>query len=224
MLDSFTWGDADVTVIVSPHGSASGVYEAISGSLDGFGERGHDASATTDTALRDALASSWGRRLLSGPVDHGIAVPLLLAGAPSHPVVAVALADATGPDAGDLDETLADARGLADALVTTLGGARALVACSAHTSAALGERSPVPNPSDHERVKLLESQALAALAGDPADLEPVVRSLAEEAASCGAGPLQVYASLFAGCASKLLAYDDSFGVGYALAMTEALEG
>ena len=222
-LTSQPWGEVDVAVIVSPHGATSGVYERVSGSLDDFGATGHAVESATDEGLVRALAARWDKPVISGPDDHGISVPLLLAGAPAFPVVAVTLAEATGPSGGDVEETLADARSLVGALVNSLGERRAFVACSAHTSAALNERSPVPNPPDPERAKLLESQALAALAGDPGDLAPLLLPLAEEGFSCGAGPLQVYASLFSGVGSKLLAYDDAFGVGYALAITEAIE-
>ncbi|MDQ3982440.1 MAG: hypothetical protein M3271_07145, partial [Actinomycetota bacterium] len=96
-IRSLELGRADVLVIVSPHGSSTGVHARTKGNLDAFGPRGIDVERPTDTAFARALAGAWGRPLLDQALDHGAVVPLKLLHTRGLPVVAVAFREGTPP-------------------------------------------------------------------------------------------------------------------------------
>lgn len=188
---------ADVIVIASPHGSATGVYRAPAGNLDAFGPRGLAAAARGDDARRDALAEAWGKPLLGEPADHGVVVPLRLL-APAAPVVAVAFAEGAGASEG---AALADA-------VRSIDGTVAFVA-SANLSPGLDERSPLPSL---EGAREDDAAVLAALRESPE------RVLAPPG-SCAAPVLAAFGALFTGRPCDVRAYEHPFGVGYVVAVT-----
>ncbi|MDQ3953707.1 MAG: hypothetical protein M3279_12225, partial [Actinomycetota bacterium] len=168
-------GKPDVTVIASPHGPSTGVYERAAGDLDAFGPRGIDASAPTDAAFAAALAQLWGKPLLDTPADHGIVVPLRLLAVPSA-VVAVAFAEGAGPEEG---------RSFARALSAVAGDRPVAFVASANTSAGLTDRAPLPSL---DGAAAADEAVLRALRERPGDLVDNLDALAR-AGSCAAAPL-----------------------------------
>lgn len=198
---------ADVLVLASPHGVATGVYRSPSGDLDAFGPRGLSAAATQDNEFAEALSRAWGRPLLEVGADHGVVVPLRLL-APSAPVVAVAFAEGMDPD-----DAVAEGAALADAL-SSVGGSFTFVA-SANLSAGLTDRSPLPSL---EGAAEADASVVGALRENPAALMELAPALAA-AGSCAAPTLAAFGSLFAGRSCDVLAYDHPFGVGHVVART-----
>ena len=197
---------ADVLVVASPHGRATGVYLGASGDLDAFGPPGVSATAAPEPGFARELAGAWGRPLLDEPVDHGVVVPLLLLDA-TAPVVAVAFAEGL-----DAETAIAEAEGLVHAL--DAAGRTVVFVASANTSAGLTERSPVPSiPGAAEA----EADVLEALQSDPGDVTALLPAMAR-AGSCAAGPLAAFSSLCRGRRCELLAYEAPVGVGYAVAI------
>lgn len=202
-------GAADVTVIASPHGRATGVYARAEGNLDAFGPRDVSASAAGDPAFAAALAEEWGVPLLEEPADHGIVVPLRLLRVGS-PVVAVAFAEGVAPGAAR-----SEAESLARALAAVADRRSVSFVASANTSAGLGERAPLPSL---DGASAAEEAVLRALRESPGDLGGHLDALAA-AGSCATAPLAAFALLFAGRTCEVLAYEHPFGVGYPVALT-----
>jgi hypothetical protein len=202
---SIDLADADVVVVVSPHGRTTGVYARALGDLGAFGPRGIDVSRATDAGFAAALAEAWRRPVLDEPADHGIVVPLRLLPA-AAPVVAVAFEE--GAPAGL-------ARDLASALETVAGDRTVAFVASANLSAGLRERAPVPSLDGAAAV---DDRVLRALQLDPGALTEQGGELAR-AGSCAAAPLAAFGTLFAGRTCEVLAYDHPFGVGYPVAVT-----
>lgn len=188
---------AETIVIASPHGSATGVYRVPRGVLDAFGPRGLSVDAEPGPA--EDLARAWAHPVLDAGADHGIVVPLRLL-APAAPVVAVAFREGAAGEAG-----------LAGA-VASLPGKVAFVA-SVNLSPGLDERSPLPSL---EGAAEADAAVLGALRRDPAALADVDL---DRAGSCAAPVLAAFGSLFAGRSCDVLAYEQPFGVGYAVAVT-----
>ena len=202
--------------MVSPHGRSSGVYAGVMGSLDGFGVCGRSMTSATDADAAEELAGVWGRPFLEPPVDHGIAGALLIMGwMGDRPVVAATLAGTTGPGApGQPAGVIEDAVGLADAVLSISNGRRFGLVASAHTSAALSPSAPLlDRPEGHA----LDERVLAALGHDASDIADIEPGLWRAAGACGAGPLTVFARLFAGRHAGVLAYEAPAGVGYLVA-------
>ena len=199
---------ADVVVIVSPHGATTGVYRAAAGNLDAFGPRGMAVDAPPTVDLAAAVATAWDRPLLDGLADHGVVVPLRLVDTGDTPVVAVAFEEDLAPEAAVAEgESLARALHANDATI-------AFVA-SAHTSAGLTEKAPLPSlPGASEA----DEAVLAALRSDPGELVACLDALAA-AGSCSVAPLAAFALLCGARPSELLAYEHPFGVGYPVAVT-----
>lgn len=194
-------------VVLSPHGSATGVYARAAGSLREFGIPGGDVKRGVDRGLARDLASSWGRPMLDDDVDHGIAVPLALL-ARTERVVAASLDEALSHQ-----ESIDGARSFAAAL-GGLGGVAAFVA-SAHTSSALSPRAPLGRSDVSAHAAEGFRRALEHGEG----IEDAALLLARAGASCGAAPLVAFAALFPTTACEVVASEAPFGVGYVVART-----
>lgn len=205
---------ADVVVLVSPHGHASGVYAEVGGSLASAGPGGFDVGAPTDAGAVGEVAGRWGKPVLDGPCDHGIIVPMLLMDVDA-PVVAVTLAHSTGPGARHPEAAAGEGRDLAAALAPLLRRRRAAVVASAHTSAAIGAAAPLP---DRPAAARLEAAVLGSLA-EPAGLAAIPAALWADAGSCGAGPLTCLGLVLGGRGLSRTHYSHPFGVGYLVAAT-----
>jgi aromatic ring-opening dioxygenase LigB subunit len=205
----------DATVIVvSPHGERSGVYAGTRGSLRRLGPPDVVGQADPAPEVAQALARAWDRPLLTGEVDHGVAVPLRMALGTTR-AIGVSLQETTGPGAGDLAAALEDARELAGC-IGALPDPTVVVA-SAHTSAALTRRAPLTElPAGRE----LDAAIIDALGTDIGRLTEIPERAWTEGGSCGAGPLVVLGHLFRGRRATVLAYDYPVGVGYLVATVE----
>lgn len=210
-LQRIDFGGADLVVVLSPHGSATGVYRGVAGSLDGFGVTGIEVKRETDPAFVDALAAAWGAPVLDEPIDHGVLVPLLLSSLPDAPVVGACLADWT-EDHHSLRRVLDRAQDFAAAL-PRLSDRRVGFVASGHSSAALSPRAPLTERPQGHRAHTVVTEALRSGGG----LDDVAPDLWQEAGSCGAGPLVALTHLFRGRKADLMAFADPFGVGYLIA-------
>lgn len=206
--------DVDAVVLLSSHGERSGVYARVAGSLDGFGIPGVVGRRATDPELQSMLAAAWGGRVVGGPVDHGVLVPLLCGVAPDTPVVAATVAEVTGPAPSDVNAMLDDARAFVDALLSVSAHRRIALVASLNTSAALTPRAPLGYRREAVEV---ESRVLAALETDLGALPELAGDLWACGGSCGAGPLWVFGSVFSGHAATITCYERPFGVGYLVA-------
>ena len=216
-------GSADVLIVVSPHASATGVFGSIEGSLEPFGSGLPALEAPGDTDAAVAIANSTGLPLLSGPVDHGVIVPLLmllevvpdlahgnaeaLSPVKFPPIVAVGYAEG-GPD------PLAFGRALAEATRQLAMDRSVAFLASAHTGAGLSPRAPL---TELETSKAFDERLLGALRTDVGAISSIPLSDWGAAGSCGAGPFIAFGELFAGQAAEVAAYEAPFGVGYLVA-------
>jgi hypothetical protein len=202
-------GDVDAIVLLSPHGSRTGVYRSMAGSLASFGMGGIRVTHPTVDGIVSDLSSAWGRPILEGPVDHGALVPLL-ALCPSAPVVAASLRETSSFDRGAVEESVAEGRAFVDA-ISHLSPRLAFVA-SCNTGAGLSPRAPLTEVSraielEERLVGEMEHGAL------PVDLAVEIGS----AGSCAAGTLAAFAAAFEGTQIQVRAHDAPFGVGYLVA-------
>jgi hypothetical protein len=203
----------DVCVIVSPHGVAGGVYEETRGSLRSFGVPGGERHWSSDLDFSKRLAESWGRPVVSPPVDHGVFVPLLLWGAAmTAPVVGVTLAERADRTPSGWDEIRADADELARALRETSTQAKTLVVASCNTSIGLTHRAPLTEMPESRATE----EALLARMDRPLDElvgENVLADLWMQG-SCAPGPLAVLRCLWPQAGVRVAAYAAPVGVGY----------
>lgn len=186
------------TVVVSPHGTRTGVYLDARGDLSAFGVPRAEARADVEQGEVRALAAAWDRPVLEEPLDHGIAVPLLV-GALDVPIIAVGLAEGADP--------AADARSLAAALAQTEHD----VIASVNTGAGITSRAPL---TALDGADALENELREVLSEDVGRVDAVARRLAGRGGSCCLGPLLVAAELFAGATADVLVHEWPFGVGY----------
>jgi len=210
---SIEFDDADVVVLLSPHGPASGVYGKVRGSLEAFGLPGVATDRATDPALLSRLARAWGRPVLPGPVDHGVVVPLAL-GSFSGPVIAAAVAEATGPAGPHGDGAAAQGGAFAEALSELAQGCGVAFVASANTSAGLTQAAPL---SELEGAKAAEKRLLRALAQGGDSVGEAALRAQRDGGSCAAGPLAAFGALFEGVPAEVHAYGHPFGVGYLVA-------
>jgi aromatic ring-opening dioxygenase LigB subunit len=210
-VDELDFSNADVVVLVSPHGPTAGIYERCEGSLRGFGIDDAEASRGMDTGLSRALSLAWGPEPIDGPVDFGIVVPLLLGVGGDLPIVAASLPQTTGPRPRSLSDSIAAATGLAGALATVAGERAIAVVASAHSSAGLSARAPLTEVSGAAEV---DREVVEALEADPARIENLLGPLHEVGQACGVGPLSVLGRLLEGWRSEGLTYEAPYGVGY----------
>jgi len=210
-LEALDFSNADVIVLVSPHGPTAGIYERCEGSLRGFGIDNARAERDADVGLGRALARAWGREPIEGPVDFGIVVPLLLGIGGDLPMVAATLPQTTGPGARALSESVDAAKGLAGALATVADERAVAVVASAHSSAGLSARAPLTEVSGATEV---DRELVEALEADPARIENLLGPLHEVGHACGVGPLLLLRHVLEGWRSEGLTYEAPFGVGY----------
>lgn len=212
---------AELCVIVSPHGTATGVHEGCSGSLRGFGLTGMEVRVPSDSETARALAEAWGFPLLHGEPDHGILVPLLLGLGDELPVVAVSLVDWTGEPAASsgkasVGDALRAAAGLAAAIRELAAAKKIAVIASAHLSAGSSPRAPLTEISGASD---FDAELVLALGSDPDSLSRIEEYRWARFGCCGAGPLALFGALFAGRSARLNAFEAPVGVGYPVAVT-----
>jgi hypothetical protein len=183
-----------VVVVASPHGTGSFVYARPSGSLAGFGFAGVDVDIPIAIEHVDPIFD-W-EVVENGPLDHGAVVALHLL-AIAQPTIAVSV---TG-----------DASGLARAIEKVAATRSTFVICSAHTSACLTERAPVPYSIDAIRLDARFITEVESDCGVARDLAPEFETIG---ASCSRSTLQLFGELFAGTPGKVQAYGAPAGVGY----------
>ena len=206
--------DAEVLVILSPHGARTGVYSQTRGDLGpfGYGDVGVDLEHDDDVA--STLAQEWGRPLLEEEIDYGAIVPLIL-WEPKHvPLRSVSVVAVTLAESSPVEE---DALAFADALTRLAGPKRSFFVASANGSAGLSPRAPL---TEIEGATELEDALLHALRADVKQVAGAARALSERAGSCALGPLLAFAQLFSGRGSRVLAHERPVGVGYTVAVTD----
>lgn len=209
-------GDADLLVIASSHGTTTGVFGSIQGSLQGFGSGLPSLEASGAPDVATSMAAASGLPLLDGPVDHGVLVPLLLLNgleegitrAPSGvrlpPIVAFVQAE-------DDPDPLVFGRATAEATRQLATDRSVAFLASAHTSAGLTPRAPLTElPAGKE----LDARLLEMLGTDVGNIASVSAQEWAAAGSCGAGPLTAFGELFKGSVAKVAAYEAPYGVGY----------
>lgn len=202
-------------VILSPHGNSSGVSAMGEGDLDGFGPLGISVSVVVDAALVTDLARAWGRPILSERLDHGVVGALTHAPQPPTAIVGCTFAETTGPSpAGDLAAARGDAEALAGALLEVAATTDIAVVASAHSAASLSPAAPL---TERPEGRAFDDALLDALATDNAAIAAIDEELFRIGGSCSMGPLLVWAKLFGGRPSDVLAYDAPAGVGYLVA-------
>lgn len=209
-LGSLSFDEVDAIVLVTPHGPATGVYEEVKGTLDGFGVAGISLECVTDPHFRDELTAAWGVPLIGEPIDHGALVPILLLSPRVPMVVASVVEDSTAENAARAGG------GLAAALQSALGTRRVGFLASANTSAGIGGSAPLP---DLPGAEPLERSVALACETDVAGLADLAPDLATTAGSCAAGPLTAFGRVFAGEKAEVVAHEYPFGVGYLVART-----
>ena len=207
-------GDAEVLVVLSPHGARTGVYSQPGGDLGPFGYGSVGVDLHQDDEVAALLAQEWGKPLLEEPLDYGIFVPLILwepKRPPSRPVSVVA---ATFAETSAVDN---DALAFADALARLGVTKRMFLVASANGSAGLSPRAPL---TEIEGAVELEEALLNALRKDASLAGDAALALSERAGSCGLGPLLAFAHLFAGRSCRVLAHERPVGVGYTVAVAD----
>jgi hypothetical protein len=213
-LADLEWDGVDVVVIVSPHGSTSGVYAGAQTSLDDLGVSGIDVSWTPDEHTSAELARAWGRRQVNEAADHGIAVPVAAGCASGKLVVAAAIEDVVASDGSALERSLSASPALADALRALAENRSVGVVASAHTSAALSERAPLTERPD---ARATEERVLTGLRSDAGSLVDLARPLWVDGRACGVAVLSLFGRLFAGKPADVVLYDCPVGIGYMVA-------
>lgn len=208
-LVSLSLPEAELLVLLSPHGPATGVYRRAAGSLAPFGAPwvAFDGGPAPDA---EELARRWGRPVVEGPVDHGVTVPLLSIGPDRPSVLACCLAESLSPE----DARREGAR-FADALAPFAAGRSVWFLASAHVSAALTPEAPLTLRPEGVA---LEEAVLAAL-GEGGPLPDADAWLG--AGGCGAGPLAAFRELCGGRGAKVLCNEHPFGVGYLVCVADS---
>jgi aromatic ring-opening dioxygenase LigB subunit len=212
-LGTIAFDDVELIVLLSPHSRETGVYSAVAGSLDDFSVPGVELRRPTHAGAVDSLTAMWDKPALPAPVDHGVVVPLMLLASARTPVVAAGLAE-VDEETGSFDRARAHAVSFARAIARLSNESRLLLVVSAQTACALTPRAPL---TERAEAKQTESEVIAALRGDPGSLRGSLEDLWKRGGSCSPGALAVYAEVFSGRASEVLAYEYPFGVGYVVA-------
>jgi hypothetical protein len=200
--------EVEAVVVLSPHGTASGVYGAVNGSLQAFGIPEPASAAPTDDRLVEELASRWGRPVLDANLDHGVHVPRLLLHRVRAPLVGACLDER-------LDEAEATEAAIAFARVVAASERSLAFVASAHTSSALSPRAPLGHRPEAESVVTDLVDALERGSG----LGEAVRRVERDGASCGVASLIAFAELFPSARCEILANESPVGVGYLVART-----
>lgn len=187
-----------LVVVLSPHSSRTGVYATNEGSLSGFGLPG--------------LSGRWPKGSIDGldllvldePLDHGALVPLLSLGVEGK-VVAVGLAQD------------ADVPAAIEGIKSVVAERDGFILASAHTSARLSERAPLPYTFDAVR---LESRLITNIESDCDALRSGAGSLESVGGTCSRTTLEAFGELFSGTEGNVLAYGFPFGIGYPVVTAE----
>ncbi len=195
----------DALVLLSPHGRATGVYEAARGSLAHLGVPGVVCERPTASDLVGSLARGWRQPLLPEGIDHGALVPLSLLPPSSTPVVACCLSESSSEE-----EQRRAGLAFAEALLALAGDLDVFFVASLNTSAALTPRAPL---LAIEGGRALDDAVLASLA----DGTPVHEGAWAAGGSCGAGPWAAFEALKEGAGARTASYEHPFGVGYLVA-------
>jgi aromatic ring-opening dioxygenase LigB subunit len=196
--------DADVVVIASPHGKATGVYARNAGDLSSFGVE-FETSWERDGDVSRSLVEEWGKPMLRHVPDHGIVVPLATIERHGLPVVAASFEEDSDPRH--------DAHTLGAAVAMLALERRVLFIASANGSSGLTPRAPATEiPGARE----VEETVVAELERDAGTLLRGAERLTE-VGSCGLGPLITFAMLFEGRPAQIVAHEWPFGVGYLVA-------
>lgn len=206
--------DAELLVVLSPHGARTGVYAQTRGDLGSFGYGDTGVDLHLDVEVAEELAREWGRPLLEDPVDYGVFVPLLLWEPKNVPPKGVSVVAATLAESRSTED---DGLTFADALARVGSNKKALFVGSANGSTGLSPRAPL---TEIDGAVELEDALLKALDTDSALVADAARALADRGGSCGLGPLVVFARLFAGRRCRVLAHERPVGVGYTVAVTD----
>lgn len=185
-------------IVLTPHSQETGVYAVNEGSLSGFGLP--EISGKWATGPIDGLDLP----VLEGPLDHGALVPLLSLGVTAQ-VVAIGLADVS-----DMSDTLAKIRAFA-------AERDGFVLASAHTSARLTERAPLPYWFDAVR---LESRLITDVESDCDAISAAAEGLESVGGTCSRTTLEAFGGMFSGAEGTVLAYGFPFGVGYPVVTAE----
>lgn len=219
------WGP-DVLIVASPHTILYGDYFHIApgsgawGDMSAFGAPQVRMEVTYDAPLRDELvaraqaagleAGTLGQRDPS--LDHGVLIPLyfLRRAGVDCPVVRIGLSGFSPLDHYRLGRCAAQA---AEAL-----GRRAVFVASGDLSHKLKSDGPYGFAPEGPVFDEAVTQAVAS--GDFLGLLTMDPSLCERAAECGLRSFQMMAGALDGLAvaPRLLSHEDTFGVGYAVAL------
>ncbi|MDR1619953.1 MAG: AmmeMemoRadiSam system protein A, partial [Clostridiales bacterium] len=214
----------DAAVIISPHAPVYADYFHISGGTGAcgdfsrFGARETKAAAVYDEALAKDIAAFAGERgLPAGPLvrhgddglDHGSLVPLLFLGerAPKLPIVRMGVSGLPALTHYRLGQCIESAAGKKRVAVIASGDL-------SHRLKADGPYGLAPEGPALDRA-ILE----ALREGDFLKLLALPDPLLEKGCACGVGSLLIMAGALdaRGVTSSVLSYEDTYGVGYAVA-------
>ena len=183
--------------MLTPHSDDFGCYTRAEGSLKGF-------SLDIEGTFPVAQGVDLGLPALDEPLDHGALVPLLLMEVTS-PVSVVGLQDSS------------DVSNLARKVRTIAADEEIFVLASAHTSARLTEKAPLPYSYDAVR---LESRFITEIEADCAAARELADELRTVGNTCSRSTLRAFGELFAGVEGNVMAYGAPFGVGYPVVTAE----
>jgi len=185
-----------IVVIATPHGGGAFVYGETHGSLGGFGIGGVevDIQATVPEPLR-----AWGA-MEDRALDHGALVPMRLLGLSNAVVVSV---DGSSSPVEAIEKVAAEQD--------------VFVVCSAHASARLTERAPLPYSFDAVR---LDARFVGDVEQDCAAARHLADDLVAVGGSCSGPTLELFGELFSGRGSTVSAYAAPFGVGYPVVIAD----
>jgi aromatic ring-opening dioxygenase LigB subunit len=201
-MRSIDLGSADAVIVVTPHGSRTGVHAYCRGSLASFGRPDVVVNKEADAALATAIAAEWDEPVVEDDIDHGAVVPLRMLDVPHVPVIVCALADSADPA-----EAIEKGSALAGAVSGAARSRDLFLVASVTTSTALSDRAPL---TERPAGAALDEAIFASLErGGP----EVPADLWGPGGSCAAGPLAAWRALFPGGHRKL-SYEFPYGVGY----------
>ena len=189
-----------IVIVASPHGNGSFVYALPTGSLTDFGIDGVEVDQRM--AAHETHGFEQWNQSVERPLDHGALVPLRLL-AMTNAALAVSVADHVS--------------NLARVIEDVASRAEVFVICSAHSSARLSERAPLPYSPDAVQ---LDKRLVAEVEDDCGVVRALAPELASVGGSCSEATLALFGELFAGSAGSVRAYEAPFGVGYPVITAE----
>ncbi|MBE0476737.1 MAG: AmmeMemoRadiSam system protein A [Coriobacteriia bacterium] len=222
--------DPESVVVMSPHAPAlrdAFVVETsprASGSLASFGAVNVRSDAAIDTELAAAILDEADARglpalaraalepLAPGELDHGVLVPMsFLDPAARRPLVVLSLSLLPLADHRSLGESVRAAAQRLDRRISFVA------------SGDLSHRLTPDAPAGYSpRAAAFDAHVAGAVRdGDLGALERLDPELAEEAGECGLRSFVTLSGAIPGAASRLLAYEAPWGVGYLTALAAA---